>query len=298
MTQIEIKKHLNMDAIVMKNKCLEIKVLPRLGFKMAAILYRPKNKEFLFQPTEGKYQMPNYGDDFEKYDTSGLDEMIPTIEKCEYPVGDLKGNILPDHGDVWSVPWNIQILEDRIVGNIKLRSLPLEFIKTISFQGDSTIKMDYKVKNLSDREIYYIWALHGLNVFDDDTEFIFQDDMKNVINIHSNEDLDKIDLKYLKNYRNDRSYKYYFWGKFKTGEVGLDYTRDRIQYMIKYDTDIHPYLGVWITKGGFKGEYNCALEPSNGFYDSVSLAYENKMVPLLSSYGEDRWTIYIDIRKY
>lgn len=122
--------------------------------------------------------------------------------------------------------------------------------------------------------------------------------MKNIINIHSNEDLDKLDLKYLKSYRDKRSYKYYFWGKFKKGEVGLNYTRDRLQYIIKYDINIHPYLGVWITKGGFKGEYNCALEPSNGFFDSVSLAYENKMVPLLSPYGEDRWTIYIDIREY
>ncbi len=73
---------------------------------------------------------------------------------------------------------------------------------------------------------------------------------------------------------------------------------DRIRYLIQYDPLVHPYLGVWITKGGFKGEYNCALEPSNGFYDSLALAYENKKIPLLKARGEDQWTIFIQIKEY
>lgn len=298
MIQIERGVHLNMDAIVMNNKSIEMKILPKLGFKMASILYKPKAMEFLFQPTKGKYDIPEYGDAFQDYDTSGLDEMIPTIERCEYPVGEFKGHILPDHGDVWSLPWNVQILDTEVMGSVKLKSLPLEFTKTVGFQGDNTIKMDYSVKNLSNNDIHYVWTLHGLNVFDEDTEFIFQDDMKDVINIHSNEDLDRLDLRYLKNYRNNRSYKYYFWGKFKKGEVGLDYRAKRLKYIIRYDVDKHPYLGVWVTKGGFKGEYNCALEPSNGFYDSVSLAYENHMIPLLEPHGEHSWSVYIDIEEY
>lgn len=298
MTQIKMGKHLNMDSIVLESEDLRIKVLPSLGFKMASIVYKPKEKEFLFQPTKGKYEVPEYGDSFEKYDTSGLDEMMPTVERCLYPEGKLKGRILPDHGDVWSLPWDTELLEDMIIGSVKLKSLPLEFTKSISFKEKNIIRMDYKVKNLSDTDIHYIWALHGLNVFDDDTEFIFQDDMNYPINVHSNEDLDKLDLKYLRNYKDKRSYKYYFWGELNKGEVGLDYTKDKVQYLIKYDTKVHPYLGVWITKGGFKGEYNCALEPSNGFYDSVSLAYENQRVPLLKGNQEDQWTIFIEIKEY
>lgn len=298
MVKIEKGKHLNIDAMVMESKHLQMKVLPQLGFKMASLVYKPKNKEFLSQPTKGKYHIPEYGDDFEKYDTSGLDEMLPTIDKDQYPVGELKGQVLPDHGDVWSLPWDIDILDKQIIGKVKLKSLPLEFTKSISFNNENTIKMDYKVKNLSHDDIHYLWALHGLNVFDDYTEFIFQEDMDFPINVHSNEDLDKLDLKYLKNYKDKRSYKYYFWGELKKGEVGLDYKKDRLQYLIKYDTKIHPYLGVWITKGGFKGEYNCALEPSNGFYDSVSLAYENNRVPLLKGKEEDEWTILIEIKEY
>ena len=201
MIKIKTGKHLNMNAIIIYTESLQVKILPEIGFKMASIVYKPKNKEFLFQPTKRRYEIPKYGDDFEKYDTSGLDEMVPTVDKSQYPAGDLKGKMLPDHGDVWSLPWNTDVCNNKITGKVKLRSLPLEFIKSVSFSDEHTIRMDYKVKNLSDKDIYYIWTLHGLNVFDENTEFIFQEDMNSPINVHSNEELDKLNLKYLKNYK-------------------------------------------------------------------------------------------------
>ena len=42
-----------------------------------------------------------------------------------------------------------------------------------------------------------------------------------------------------------------------------------------YDAQALPYLGVWITAGGYRGDCNCALEPSTGFYDGISRAREN-----------------------
>lgn len=287
-----------MDALVLESSVIKIRILPQLGFKMASIEYKPKSKELLFQPSRGQYELPIYGGDFSKYDTSGLDEMMPTIDRCLYPQGDFKGTVLPDHGDVWSLAWDTEPLKDKVIGRVKLKSLPIEFTKTISFSDESTIRMDYRVKNLSDKELYYIWALHGLSVFDDDTEFIFTQEMKDPFNVMSDEDLSKRDLKPLKSYPDKSQYKYYFSVESNKGEVGLDYTMDRIRYLIQYDPLVHPYLGVWITKGGFKGEYNCALEPSNGFYDSLALAYENKKIPLLKARGEDQWTIFIQIKEY
>jgi hypothetical protein len=298
MVKIENGKHLNMNAIIMKNENLQVKLLPDLGFKMASIVHLPKQKEFLFQPTKNKYSIPNYNDKFEKYDTSGLDDVIPTIDECTYPHGKFKGKLLPDHGDVWSMKWDVGVFKNKVVGNVALKSLPLELTRHIELSEDSTIRLNYKVKNLGDEEVYFIWALHGLNNFDDYTEFIFQEDMVDVINVYDNEDLTKIDLKKLDNYETGRSYKYYFLNEFNKGEVGLNYTREKLKYIIKYDANVLPYLGIWITKGGFKGEHNCALEPSNGFYDSLSTAYLNKKLPCLSSHEEINWSIEIQIIDY
>ena len=50
---------------------------------------------------------------------------------------------------------------------------------------------------------------------------------------------------------------------------------------LSYDAGVLPYLGVWITAGGFQGDYNWAIEPTSGFYDSVSTAEKNKKLKVL-----------------
>lgn len=309
MIQIKEGKHLNMDAIIMKNKYLEIRLLPKLGFKMASFKYIPKDKELLFQPTKGLYDIPFYGAAFEEYDTSGLDEMIPTIDKCDY-----RGNTLPDHGEVWSVPWNVEIVGKSLKGNIKLKTLPLIFYKSLCFHDENTIKVEYKVENLEDQEIEFLWALHGLNVFDDKTEIIVPKEAKNIINVHENDLLGEvgrknsfpiakdvegnfIDLTLLKNYKDNRCYKYYFLDQLEEGNVGLYYKEENILYTLKYNSKKIPYLGIWITKGGFKGEYNCAIEPSTGYYDSLELAIKNDKVTKLKPYEQFCWSIYMGVEE-
>ena len=309
MIQIKKGKHLNMDAIIMKSKYLEIRLLPKLGFKMASFKYIPKDKELLFQPSRDLYEIPYYGKAFEEYDTSGLDEMIPTIDECKY-----RGNTLPDHGEAWSVPWNVEIIDETVVGNINLKTLPLRFNKSLAFHNENTIKVEYKVENLENQEIDFLWALHGLNVFDDKTEMLIPKEAKNILNVHENDQLgyvgrknsfplakdidgNSIDLTFLKNYKENRCYKYYFLDQIEEGKVGLHYKDENIVYTLKYDSRKIPYLGVWITKGGFKGEYNCAIEPSTGYYDSLELAVKNDKVTRLKPYEYFCWTIYMEVRE-
>ena len=146
-----------MDCISLLQENIKVKVIPELGFKVASIVY--KGNEMLFQPTEGRYRKVPYGSDFKTSDTSGMDEMMPTIEKCV-----LGCRSLPDHGDVWSVPWDVDICNGHIEGNVKLRSLPLRFSKAVKINNDDSIQMDYWVQNLSGERVPFLWALHGLNV--------------------------------------------------------------------------------------------------------------------------------------
>lgn len=284
-------KHYNMNCIVMENKNIKLKVIPKIGFKIASLTY--KDNEFLFQPTNLKYTIPNYKDNFSDYDTSGLDEMIPTIDSYM----DENGFLIPDHGDVWSIPWDVEVINNSIIGRVSLRSVPLEFYKKISFYSDNIIKMDYKVKNNSKNEHSYLWALHGLNNYDDDTEIIFPKGVNRLLDVINNEIIDKNvkSLLKLNKYKDNMSYKYYVLDELNTGNCGLHYKKLGLKYMIRFDKDINPYLGIWITKGGFKGEYNCALEPSNGFYDSLKLAKDNNKYQKIMPMEEKSWTVNIEI---
>ncbi len=284
-------KHYNVDCITMENNNLKLKVIPKIGFKMASLTY--KNKEFLFQPTDLKYSIPNFNDSFSDFDTSGLDEMIPSIDSCIYE----DGCVIPDHGDVWSLPWKVEIVDDALIGKVDLISLPLKLEKKINFENDKSIRMDYKVKNTSLKEHSYLWALHGLNNFNDNTEIILPKGTNRILDVINNKIIDeKIEnLLDLSKYKDKMFYKFYILDDLKSGNCGLYYKDCGFKYMIKFDKNITPYLGIWITKGGFKGEYNCALEPSNGFYDSLKLAKQNNKYEKILPLEEKNWTIYIEI---
>lgn len=69
--------------------------------------------------------------------------------------------------------------------------------------------------------------------------------------------------------------KYYVDQKVKTGFCGYRYPSQGLRCTFRYDPEKLPYLGLWITAGGFRGDYNCALEPANGYYDSIPKAAES-----------------------
>ena len=77
--------------------------------------------------------------------------------------------------------------------------------------------------------------------------------------------------------------KYYVESRISEGYCGFYYPVADISYILQYDGSKLPYLGVWITAGGFQGDYNCALEPTNGFYDSIGRAAENRRLPVLAA---------------
>ena len=66
---------------------------------------------------------------------------------------------------------------------------------------------------------------------------------------------------------------------------------------IEWDNNVLPYLGFWITAGGFRGDYNCAWEPSSGYYDSVSRALRNNAVWELLPQEEKQFDITITVHE-
>ncbi len=67
--------------------------------------------------------------------------------------------------------------------------------------------------------------------------------------------------------------------------------------LMRYDAAKLPYLGGWITAGDFQGDYNCALEPSSGFYDKVSRARTLKTLPVLGSGEETEFELALSLEE-
>ncbi len=286
---IKTEKHLNEDAFLLENDVLSVKILKNFGAKIASIYSKEKNFEFLFQPTKGEYEVPVLRDAFEKYDTSGADDMLPTIDECFYPNSYIK---LPDHGDVWAQKWNYEVEDNKLIAWIRSDSLKL-ILKRTMYLEDNALVLEYSLKNNTLQKHYYLWAFHGLMNFDDNTEmyFDFSGEIENVIDATEY----GFDFKKLYEYPDKSQNKFYFKNEVENGSCGLIYKNQGLKLQYDFDTNINKYVGVWITKGGFKNEYNVAIEPASGYYDSLERAFKNNKVSSIEPGEELYWSLKLSI---
>lgn len=286
---IKTEKHLNEDAFLLENDVLSVKILKNFGAKIASIYSKEKNFEFLFQPTKVEYEVPVLRDAFEKYDTSGADDMLPTIDECFYPNSYIK---LPDHGDVWAQKWNYEVEDNKLIAWIRSDSLKL-ILKRTMYLEDNALVLEYSLKNNTLQKHYYLWAFHGLMNFDDNTEmyFDFSGEIENVIDATEY----GFDFKKLYEYPDKSQNKFYFKNEVENGSCGLIYKNQGLKLQYDFDTNINKYVGVWITKGGFKNEYNVAIEPASGYYDSLERAFKNNKVSSIEPGEELYWSLKLSI---
>lgn len=292
-----------------ENSELTLVLLPELGAKIASLFYKPQNFEVFFQPTNGSYQIAKYGEEFAKYDTSGADEMFPTIDVCCYPYEGYKDILLPDHGELWSIPWDVSTTNRGIISKVNGIQLPYIFKRNITLRG-STVHIDYLLINKGVKPLYGLWAFHGLTSCDESTKIYLDKTVQNVINVHNSTLLgsvgthhnypnsfdikgDIISLDRISPKTTNKTEKFYVKGPLNKGIASLTLNRGRILYTLVFPEQKVPYLGVWINEGGFKGEYNCALEPSTGLYDSLEITKEFNSIQPIQPGQTMEW--YLDI---
>lgn len=275
------------EAIKFENDILRVLVLPTIGGKIASIYHKNKDFELLFQNKEDTYIKAKIYDDFSKFDASGFDDAFPTINKCVVRY-DNKDVLYPDHGEVWSASFNYKVVRDALKLWFDSAILPYRYEKNISVDGEK-LNIHYNIKNNGREAFPCIWAMHCLINCEEDMEVNFPDGTQNVVNVQKSKRLGAVDTVHSypvtkdingEEYRLDRvlplssnnTEKYYVNGKVINGYCNVYYPSKNVKFLVEFDNEKLPYLGFWVTEGGFRGDYNCAFEPTNGFYDSIDIA--------------------------
>lgn len=307
---IQIGVYKGLDAVTLENEELRLTVLPQLGAKIASLVYKPQDFEVFFQPVDGIFRLSNYGAPFADYDTAGADELFPTIDACRYPYDEYYGRLLPDHGELWSIPWNVTADEKQLAAQVNGLSLPYEFNRTITLEK-SSVRMNYRVINTGDKPFYGIWAFHGLVACDEHTKIILPE-TEQVINVHNSTLLGGAGTKHsfprttavngsrcridqIKPKSANTTEKIYVDGRVRQGQAALTLNNNKLSYTLRFPKENVPYLGIWINQGGFKGEYNCALEPATGYYDSLEIAQKMNTLALLAPGHALEWDLTINL---
>lgn len=306
MTEIKCIKWKNLKGIQMENDRISVVILPGLGGKLASLQYKKTTFEFAAQMKEQQYRIPGSDSEFEKFDASGLDDAFPSIVGGRV-VGKNGEEIYPDHGEIWSSPFEYEIEKECVHLSFKSKRFSYTYEKTLELK-ENQVRLHYHICNEKEEPFPCLWAFHGLMRYEEDMKLWYPgeiDSFENVlfsqelgeagrhISIWNEEyDFSKVPGKGLKT-----MVKYYADKKVKSGFCGYRYPSYGMECALEYDAEKLPYLGTWITAGGYRGDYNCAMEPANGYYDDIRIAEKNNSLYLLEKENPLDFHIKITMRE-
>ncbi|GAB3918393.1 hypothetical protein GCM10011575_34560 [Microlunatus endophyticus] len=155
-------------SVIMENQVLRAVLLPSLGGKLISLVDKRTDSDLLWRNSRIPLQEPEFGSDYDDQFVGGWDEIFPN----DIPEV-LAGNALPDHGELWSVPWAYAAgagtgavsTELRIVGPVT----GVEAVKTLTLGTDARLVVGYRLHNPTPRPLPFLWKAHVALALDPDT---------------------------------------------------------------------------------------------------------------------------------
>jgi galactose mutarotase-like enzyme len=157
-------KVVGLPALSLFNDEIECIVVPSLGGKITNLrrrrgrewLWRHPDRDFADVPVDGSFP-----------DTGGWDECFPTIAPSPMPGGRPGEPELPDHGELWALPWTNDVLETPVATVLTSRAeghlLPYEFHRDIVVPNEGAeIRFEYRLVPRGLVPFPFIWAAHPI----------------------------------------------------------------------------------------------------------------------------------------
>jgi galactose mutarotase-like enzyme len=300
-------------ALVLENDLLKVTLLPGWGSKIASLFFKPAQYETLWQNPAEEYRETRYGDPYDRGEASGFDEMFPTISRCFYEDPPWNGIEMPDHGEVWSIPWAHGLGGDLVRLWVNGVRFPYRLEKRVYLEDD-TLHLQYRAENPSPSDLHFIWAAHPLFNASPGMEIIVPGGMNRIVNsVPSNRlgpygriydfpgagleggrvfDLSRIPEQHSADYQ-----KYWFLGRVTEGWCVLHDPKRGLSIGLAWPEDSLPYLGMWVNEGGWADQYNIAPEPATGAMDRVDFARMWGMSSVLHAGEQREWRLTITMRQ-
>jgi len=301
MNNVTIREEQGFQVYTLGNEAIELSVVPGLGARLLSLKDVRTGRQWMDRPLGESLFKNQLGDDFTTSTFAGADECIPTIGACSW-----KGRELPDHGEVWALAWEVcgeAWANGVLKTSIDLPQSPLSFSRSIRLEGE-WLTLDYSVENRGKGPEAFLWALHPLLTLEIGDRLEIPNGVKTLriecLEGVLNPDLktsgewpspfEGVDLSRLE--FNQEACMKFFVGPLKEGYSALanEVTGSRLEF--HWSAEENPWLGVWLTRGAFKGFHHVAMEPTNGDGDQLREAVNNGSLTKPLLVGETRsWTL-------
>lgn len=297
-------------AFTLESDQARLVVLPRIGGKIASLIDKASGDELLWRNSDRPHREPTYGTGWANYDMSGWEDCLPTVAASPYPEWPWQGIELPEHGEVWAVPWRALAVDDGVELRTHGVRLPYHFEKRVSLAGNR-VRLSHRIANPSAFPIRYLWATHPL--------FRVRRAMRVVLppGLHVRVDwsrderlgsfLAELSWPTAQNSRGEfveldrvgdpdlgQADKLYT-AVNDEGWCGLYDPEHGQAIALVFDPHQLPYIGIWINQGGWPvgGEtcYNVGLEPTCGYPDRLDVACTRGSAATLVPGEEREWDV-------
>ena len=151
---MEIHKSNNL--VILESDAIRVIFEPSMGGKIRSFSSKQTSCEYLYQDNRQAFDGPGYSD----HDTTGMDECFPTVNACDYPDEPWRGVSLGDHGLLWDREWEVDVHSDRLVTQVSLDEIPVQFTRTAEIIDTETLLLQYAMKNHASDPIEYLYAAH------------------------------------------------------------------------------------------------------------------------------------------
>lgn len=279
----QLCKYEGFEAVQLVSDEISMITVPALGGKIVSLFDRKGGREWLWtrpaDHSQKRVWRNELGDSFDKSPMCGADECLPTISAVQGG-----GRSVPDHGEVWSQALELEqaALRDGVIRtHLNLPVSPFRYEREIRLAG-TTVEIRFQLQNLSDEAEAWLWAWHPLFALEDG-DHVELPEKQCPFHVGSSQGVEPIPgdcfpwpgiaqglaLDHL-SLNSDASYLKGFLGALNRGRICIGNERLQAFLKIDWDTDRLPYLGFWLSRGGYLGFHQFALEPTNAPTDSLA----------------------------
>jgi galactose mutarotase-like enzyme len=306
--------HQQMEQIRLENEYLLIDIIPALGTKICSLINKKTGKQWMDRPEgRGEFRQPSYGSLWEKWDRCGWDELFPSIDACSYPVDPWTNVQIPDHGEVWAMPWACNKVSDlEMHGAVQGRQLPYRLEKQMILNGNQ-VHFSYRLTNLSEHDMPFLWAPHPIIAATESMRICLPPSANQIVTTVSldqrlgkwgmehawpvliGENGTQVVINKMPARNSGVADKFYVKSPLQEGWCSVVEEATGEQFKFIFDVKMIPFLAFWVNGGGWNDHYHLAMEPATGYLDNLSIAHAWDSCAFVPGGGVKEWELTLEI---
>lgn len=294
----------------LESKRLRVEFEPKNGGKAVSFVSKRNGYDYFYKDPRSEFT----GTGYSQHDISGMDECFPAVAASKFPRGSFVGKEAEDHGSLWNKPWSVEQANNRLSMACSLPEIGVRFERDCELEDEATLRFDYRIRNLRDDPLPFIYANHLMLALEETTLVSYPPEMDHVF-VYAALNLDGLTsdewiawpwadvTKAEKGFSPERGAALkMFSNPLKDGScsVGRDGSGEKL--MLSFDTEALPYLGVMISQGfGPSGEIDgqmiLGLEGTTSVGDDFETSEKTKTTADLDPLGQFEFWIRLSLKE-